>query len=91
MLRPLGHVELDLPAAPEKGARPPAPPVDIYSRYGPKEEIVHLFRAPEKRPPQNLSLAFLILTLLPLIVFLVGVSPIIHNDVLHVSGNWNKI
>ncbi|KAK4273035.1 hypothetical protein QN277_021508 [Acacia crassicarpa] len=71
-LRPLGHVELDLPVAPEKGSRPPAPPVDPYSRYGPKEEIIHFFRAPEKRPPQNLSLVFLTLTLLPLIGFLVG-------------------
>ncbi|KAF7804626.1 dolichyl-diphosphooligosaccharide--protein glycosyltransferase subunit 2 [Senna tora] len=71
-LRPLGHVELDLPEAPEKAARPPPPPVDPYSRYGPKAEITHLFRAPEKRPPQKLSLAFLSLTLLPLIGFLVG-------------------
>ncbi|XP_061367464.1 dolichyl-diphosphooligosaccharide--protein glycosyltransferase subunit 2 [Gastrolobium bilobum] len=71
-LRLLGHVELDLPEAPEKAARPPLPPVDPYSRYGPKAEIIHLFRAPEKRPPQNLSLAFLGLTLLPFIGFLVG-------------------
>jgi oligosaccharyltransferase complex subunit delta (ribophorin II) len=71
-LRPLGHLELDLPEAPEKAARLPPLPVDPYSRYGPKAEIAHLFRAPEKRPPQNVSLAFLILTLLPFIGFLVG-------------------
>ncbi|CAJ2632961.1 unnamed protein product [Trifolium pratense] len=71
-LRPLGHLELDLPEAPEKAARLPPLPVDPYSRYGPKAEIGHLFRAPEKRPPQNVSLAFLILTLLPFIGFLVG-------------------
>ncbi|KAI4301082.1 hypothetical protein L6164_034398 [Bauhinia variegata] len=71
-LWPIGHVELDLPEAPEKAARPPPLPVDPYSRYGPKVEITHLFRAPEKRPPQNLSLAFLSLTFLPLIGLLVG-------------------
>ncbi|KEH42508.1 putative dolichyl-diphosphooligosaccharide--protein glycotransferase [Medicago truncatula] len=70
--RLLGHVELDLPEAPEKAARPPAPPVDPYSRYGPKAEINHIFRAPEKRPPQKLSLVFLGLILLPFIGFLVG-------------------
>ncbi|KAI5394868.1 dolichyl-diphosphooligosaccharide--protein glycosyltransferase subunit 2 [Lathyrus oleraceus] len=70
--RLLGHVELDLPEAPEKAARPPPPPVDPYSRYGPKAEIIHLFRAPEKRPPQKLSLVFLGLILLPFIGFLVG-------------------
>ncbi|XP_027935095.1 dolichyl-diphosphooligosaccharide--protein glycosyltransferase subunit 2-like [Vigna unguiculata] len=71
-LRLLGHLDLDLPKAPQKAARPPPPPVDPYSRYGPKEEITHLFRAPEKKPPQNLSLIFLGLILLPSIVFLVG-------------------
>ncbi|KAL5068058.1 hypothetical protein RYX36_018945 [Vicia faba] len=70
--RLLGHVELDLPEAPEKAARPPPPPVDPYSRYGPKAEINHIFRVPEKRPPQKLSLVFLGLILLPLIGFLVG-------------------
>lgn len=73
----LGHVELDLPEAPEKATRPPSPPVDPYSRYGPKAEIAHIFRAPEKRPPLNLSLVFLGLSLLPFIGFLVGVSLII--------------
>ncbi|TKY62345.1 Dolichyl-diphosphooligosaccharide--protein glycosyltransferase subunit 2 [Spatholobus suberectus] len=71
-LRPLGHVDLDLPETPEKAARLPPLPVDPYSRYGPKAEITHLFRAPEKRPPQELSLTFLSLTLLPFIGFLVG-------------------
>ncbi|GAU43425.1 hypothetical protein TSUD_334880 [Trifolium subterraneum] len=71
-LRPLGHLELDLPESPEKAARLPPLPVDPYSRYEPKAEIAHLFRAPEKRPSQNVSLAFLILTLLPFIGFLVG-------------------
>ncbi|KAL2321062.1 hypothetical protein Fmac_030031 [Flemingia macrophylla] len=71
-LWPLGHVDLDLPEAPEKAARLPPLPVDPYSRYGPKAEITHLFRAPEKRPPQKFSLTFLSLTLLPFIGFLVG-------------------
>jgi oligosaccharyltransferase complex subunit delta (ribophorin II) len=75
--RLLGHVELDLPEAPEKAARPPLPPVDPYSRYGPKAEINHIFRVPEKRPPQKLSLVFLGLILLPFIGFLVGVSLLI--------------
>ncbi|ESW34552.1 hypothetical protein PHAVU_001G162000 [Phaseolus vulgaris] len=71
-LRPLGHVDLELPEAPEKAARLPPLPVDPYLRYGPKAEIAHIFRAPEKRPPQNLSLTFLSLILLPFIGFLVG-------------------
>ncbi|WVZ07533.1 hypothetical protein V8G54_020879 [Vigna mungo] len=71
-LRPLGHVDLELPETPEKAVRLPPLPVDPYSRYGPKAEIAHIFRAPEKRPPQNLSLTFLSLTLLPFIGFLVG-------------------
>ncbi|XP_010265019.1 PREDICTED: dolichyl-diphosphooligosaccharide--protein glycosyltransferase subunit 2-like [Nelumbo nucifera] len=68
----LGHVDLDLPEAPEKAKRPPPQPADPYMRYGPKQEITHIFRLPEKRPPQDLSLAFLALTLLPLIGFLAG-------------------
>jgi oligosaccharyltransferase complex subunit delta (ribophorin II) len=71
-LRELGHIELDLPEPPEKATRPPPQPVDAYLRYGPKAEITHIFRAPEKRPPQELSLAFLGLVLLPLLGFLVG-------------------
>ncbi|KAK3028143.1 hypothetical protein RJ639_039004 [Escallonia herrerae] len=71
-LQPLGHVELDMPEPPEKATRPPPQPVDPYLRHGPKAEISHIFRVPEKRPPQELSFAFLGLVLLPLIGFLVG-------------------
>ncbi|KAM7257590.1 hypothetical protein ACFE04_013331 [Oxalis oulophora] len=71
-LQALGYVELDLPEAPEKAPRPPAPAVCPYSRYAPKAEIAHIFRVPEKLPPQNLSLIFLGVTLLPFIVFLIG-------------------
>ncbi|KAK6259944.1 hypothetical protein SCA6_014418 [Theobroma cacao] len=73
LLRAIGHIELDLPEPPEKAPRPPPQPVDPYSRYGPKAEITHIFRAPEKHPPKELSLAFLGLTILPLLGFLVGV------------------
>ncbi|XP_066315613.1 dolichyl-diphosphooligosaccharide--protein glycosyltransferase subunit 2 [Miscanthus floridulus] len=71
-LRPLGHLELDLPEAPEKAPRPPAQAVDPFSKFGPKAEISHIFRAPEKRPPKELSLAFTGLTLLPFMGFLIG-------------------
>ncbi|XP_062207842.1 dolichyl-diphosphooligosaccharide--protein glycosyltransferase subunit 2 [Phragmites australis] len=71
-LRALGQLELDLPEAPEKAPRPPAQAVDPFSKFGPKAEISHIFRAPEKRPPKELSLAFTILTLLPSIGFLIG-------------------
>ncbi|CAI9107615.1 OLC1v1007010C1 [Oldenlandia corymbosa var. corymbosa] len=70
--QPLGHVELDLPEAPEKAARPPPPPVDPISKYGPKAEITHIFRSPEKRPPMELSFTFLGLVLLPFLGFLIG-------------------
>ncbi|XP_073040651.1 LOW QUALITY PROTEIN: dolichyl-diphosphooligosaccharide--protein glycosyltransferase subunit 2-like [Primulina eburnea] len=70
--QPLGLIELDLPDAPEKAAHPPPQSVDQYSRYGPKAEIIHIFRAPEKRPPIELSLVFLGLVLLPFLGFLVG-------------------
>ncbi|XP_009336135.2 dolichyl-diphosphooligosaccharide--protein glycosyltransferase subunit 2 isoform X1 [Pyrus x bretschneideri] len=68
----IGHIDLDLPEAPEKASRPPSPAVDPYSKFGPKAEIAHIFRVPEKRPSQELSLVFLGLVLLPLIGFLVG-------------------
>ncbi|KAL5561928.1 hypothetical protein UlMin_031675 [Ulmus minor] len=68
----IGQIELDLPEAPEKAPRPPQLPVDPYSRYGPKAEISHIFRAPDKRPPKELSLVFLGLTFVPLIGFLIG-------------------
>ncbi|GER29677.1 glycosyltransferase subunit 2 [Striga asiatica] len=71
-LQALGHVQLDLPEAPEKAPKPPAKRVDPYSRYGPKAEIAHIFRAPEKRPPTELSLAFLGFVLLPFFGFLAG-------------------
>ncbi|KAF4387074.1 hypothetical protein G4B88_024646 [Cannabis sativa] len=71
-LKAIGQIELDLPEAPEKAPRPPLQPADPYSRYGPKAEISHIFRAPEKRPPKELSLAFLGLTFVPLIGFLIG-------------------
>ncbi|CAA6666451.1 unnamed protein product [Spirodela intermedia] len=72
-----GRYEIELTVAtpargPEKAARPPPQPVDAYLRFGPKAEISHIFRAPEKRPPKELSVAFLVLTLLPLLVFIVG-------------------
>ncbi|XP_016459633.1 dolichyl-diphosphooligosaccharide--protein glycosyltransferase subunit 2 isoform X2 [Nicotiana tabacum] len=71
-LQPLGSVELDLPEPPEKAARPPPQAVDPSSRFGPKAEIAHVFRVPEKRPPRDLSYAFLALVLLPFLGFLVG-------------------
>lgn len=73
-MQPLGYIELDLPEAPEKAPRPPAQSVDPYSRYGPKAEINHIFRSPEKQPPQELSLVFLGLVLFPLFGFLAGVQ-----------------
>ncbi|KAK3193519.1 hypothetical protein Dsin_024829 [Dipteronia sinensis] len=72
LLSEIGYVELDLPEAPEKAPRPPPQAVDPYSRYGPKAEISHIFRAPEKRPPKELSFTFLGLILLPFIGFLIG-------------------
>ncbi|XP_019165264.1 PREDICTED: dolichyl-diphosphooligosaccharide--protein glycosyltransferase subunit 2-like [Ipomoea nil] len=72
LLKSLGYVELDLPDPPEKAARPPPQPIDPSSRFGPKAEIAHIFRAPEKQPPRELSLAFLALVLLPFFGFLVG-------------------
>ena len=74
MLSNIGHIELDLPERPEKAAQPPVQPTDPYSRYGPKAEISHIFRVPEKLPAKQLSLVFLGLTVLPFIAFLIGVS-----------------
>ncbi|XP_076899424.1 dolichyl-diphosphooligosaccharide--protein glycosyltransferase subunit 2-like [Bidens hawaiensis] len=70
-LQPLGQIELDLPAAPEKASRPPAQPVKDL-RHGPKPEIAHIFRPQEKRPPQELSYAFAGLVFVPFLAFLVG-------------------
>ncbi|CAN1245131.1 Dolichyl-diphosphooligosaccharide--protein glycosyltransferase subunit 2 [Linum grandiflorum] len=50
----VAHLDLDLPEAPEKAPRAPAQVADPYSRYGPKAEISHIFRAPEKLPPKEL-------------------------------------
>lgn len=74
-LQPIGYIELDLPKAPKKATRPPPQAVDPYLRYGPKAEIAHIFRVPEKRPPQEVSFAFLGLVFVPFLAFLVGVSP----------------
>ncbi|PWA60175.1 Ribophorin II [Artemisia annua] len=71
-LQPLGSIELDLPKAPEKATQPPPQAVSPYLRFGPKAEINHIFRVPEKRPPQEVSYAFLGLVLVPLLTFLVG-------------------
>ncbi|KAF3632097.1 Dolichyl-diphosphooligosaccharide--protein glycosyltransferase subunit 2 [Capsicum annuum] len=68
----LGSIELDLPEPPEKAARSPPQPIDPASRFGPKAEISHIFRAPEKRSPKELSLTFLALVLLPFVGFLMG-------------------
>ena len=73
-MQPLGYLDLDLPDAPEKAARPPPQPVDSSSKYGPRAEITHIFRSPDKRPPTELSFAFLGLVLLPLGGFLIGVG-----------------
>jgi oligosaccharyltransferase complex subunit delta (ribophorin II) len=71
-LRALGHLELDLPEAPEKAPRPPAQAVDPLAKFRPQKEISHIFRSPEKRPPKEVSLAFTGVTLLPFIGFLIG-------------------
>ncbi|KAE9460641.1 hypothetical protein C3L33_07396, partial [Rhododendron williamsianum] len=68
----LGNIDLDLPEPPEKASGAPPQPVDLYLRYGPKAEITHIFRSPEKRPPPELSLAFFALVLLPILGFVVG-------------------
>nr|POF16954.1 dolichyl-diphosphooligosaccharide--protein glycosyltransferase subunit 2 [Quercus suber] len=88
-LRAVGHVELDLPEAPEKAPRPPPLAVDPSSRYGPKAEITHIFRSPEKRPPQELSLAFLGLTLLPLVGFLIGDFLGLVEKFFYLSGRYD--
>lgn len=59
----LGDIDLDLPEPPEKASCAPPRPVDLNLKYGPKAEITHIFRSPEKRPPPELSLAFLALVL----------------------------
>ncbi|XP_057844842.1 dolichyl-diphosphooligosaccharide--protein glycosyltransferase subunit 2 [Cryptomeria japonica] len=71
-LKSLVTLELDLPEAPENAARPRPVAADVASRFAPKPEITHIFRVPEKRPPPQLSYAFLVLTLLPLLGFLIA-------------------
>ncbi|CAH9073764.1 unnamed protein product [Cuscuta europaea] len=71
-MQSLGFVELDLPEPPENAPRPPLQPIDTSSRYGPKAEIAHIFRIPEKQPPRELSLAFSAFILLPFLGFLIG-------------------
>ncbi|XP_042387173.1 dolichyl-diphosphooligosaccharide--protein glycosyltransferase subunit 2-like [Zingiber officinale] len=71
-LHVLGYIDLDLPEPPERASRPPSLSVDPYARFGPKQEISHIFRAPETRPPKELSLAFLAFTLVPLGGFVIG-------------------
>ncbi|KAG0583342.1 hypothetical protein KC19_3G128600 [Ceratodon purpureus] len=66
----LVSLELDLPEGPEGSTASVAP----VSKFAPKLEIAHIFRQPEKRPPTYLSMAFLILTLLPLVGFFVGLQ-----------------
>ncbi|KAL0699194.1 hypothetical protein Bca4012_055316 [Brassica carinata] len=70
----IGHIELDLPERPEKASRLPLPPTEPYSRYGPKAEISHIFRVPEKLPAKKLSLVFLCLIVVPFISFLIGLT-----------------
>ncbi|CAF2130559.1 unnamed protein product [Brassica rapa] len=74
LLSNIGHIELDLPERPEKAPLPSLQPTDPYSRYGPKAEISHIFRIPEKLPAKQLSLIFLGLIVLPLIAFLIGLT-----------------
>ncbi|KAJ0263543.1 Dolichyl-diphosphooligosaccharide--protein glycosyltransferase subunit 2 [Hirschfeldia incana] len=74
LLSNIGHIELELPERPEKAALPPLQPTDPYARYGPKAEISHIFRVPEKLPAKQLSLVFLGLIVLPFIGFLIGLT-----------------
>eukprot|EP00850_Spirogloea_muscicola_P013886 SM000096S24915 [mRNA] locus=s96:513674:519301:- [translate_table: standard] len=69
---PLAVLSLDLPAPPDGSAKPPARVTDLKQRYGPKAEISHIFRVPEKRPPLVVSYVFMILTLVPLVGLLGG-------------------
>ncbi|CAB79115.1 putative protein [Arabidopsis thaliana] len=74
LLSNIGHIELDLPERPEKATRPPLQSTEPYSRYGPKAEISHIFRIPEKLPAKQLSLVFLGVIVLPFIGFLIGLT-----------------
>lgn len=89
-LQNLGHLELDLPEAPEKATHPPLQPVDPASRFGPQSEISHIFRIAEKLPPKEVSLVFLCITLLPLIGFAIGVSRTLFRRC-HILSQKNNI
>jgi oligosaccharyltransferase complex subunit delta (ribophorin II) len=67
----LASLDLDLPEGPD-GTAQTLTGQEVSSSFGPKAEISHIFRQPEKRPPTYLSTAFLILTILPLAGFFVG-------------------
>ncbi|KAI1299206.1 Dolichyl-diphosphooligosaccharide--protein glycosyltransferase subunit 2 [Halotydeus destructor] len=58
----------------------------LRAHYGPKPEIVHQFRQPDKRPPQAVSDTFTALTALPLLVLFVLWAKIgVNLNDLHVS------
>lgn len=65
----VASLDLDLPEGPEE-TKPDA----AVSKFARRAEIVHIFRQPEKRPPAYLSMTFLVLTLIPLVGFLVGLQ-----------------
>lgn len=89
LLSNIGHIELDLPERPEKATRPPLQSTEPYSRYGPKAEISHIFRIPEKLPAKQLSLVFLGVIVLPFIGFLIGVSlPLLVNSIRKTSSHF---
>eukprot|EP00475_Leptophrys_vorax_P044736 TRINITY_DN9069_c0_g1_i1.p1 TRINITY_DN9069_c0_g1~~TRINITY_DN9069_c0_g1_i1.p1 ORF type:complete len:702 (-),score=75.51 TRINITY_DN9069_c0_g1_i1:195-2222(-) len=70
----LGSVDLDLPAAAEDAAKPPAKAVPVAQRFAPQAEISHIFRKPEKRPAFVVSYTFVALVFLPLVILLVGLA-----------------
>lgn len=71
----IGELELDLPAAPEGAKKPPASRRGrALAALGPRPEISHVFRLPEKRPPLAVSYAFTLLALLPLAGFVAGLA-----------------
>eukprot|EP00850_Spirogloea_muscicola_P005060 SM000022S07274 [mRNA] locus=s22:924276:930556:+ [translate_table: standard] len=76
---PLAVLSLELPAPPDGSAKPPALVTDLKQRYGPKAEISHIFRVPEKRPPRIVSYVFMILTLVPLVGLLGGLRALGSN------------
>lgn len=79
-------VDVNLNFPPEAKVAPPESP------FRELPEIQHKFRAPEKRPPQTISLAFTAAVLSPILVLLIGVSQVIHILYLIyvVVENWSK-